>query len=152
MTTTLAIETAKFGLIEFETGDVVTFADGLLGFPGLHRFVLIQHREGSPFRWMQSVEKGEIAFLVIDPATYISDYAPLMPEKLAEQLQLTEETPRLVYTIVTIPRGKPEEMTLNLAGPIVVNAGTGQARQIVIEDDAFPIRFRVMQKSDQEAA
>jgi len=101
---------------------------------------------------LQSVEQGEIAFLVIDPAHYVSDFAPVMPEKLANELKLTEETPRLVYTIVTIPRGKPEEMTLNLAGPLVINAESGQARQIVIEDDAFPIRFRVFPQDQNQAA
>jgi len=152
MTTTLAIDTARFGRIEFESGDIVTFAGGLLGFPALHRFVLIQHREGSAFRWMQSLEDSKIAFLVVDPGNYLADYAPMMPEATAKTLELTEDTPRLVYTIVTIPRGKPEEMTLNLAGPLVINAETGQAHQIVIEDDAFPIRYRVFAENEKTQA
>ena len=152
MMTMIQVETARFGCVESEMQDVVTFPLGMPGFDSLSRFIFIQHREGSPFRWMQSLDDGSLAFLVVDPATYLTDYAPLMPESLANELELTEETPRLVYTIVTIPRGKPEEMTLNLAGPIVVNAVSGKAAQVVIEDDAYPIRFRVLPEAAQSDA
>lgn len=140
MTTTLEIQTSRFGQIGLTDEDIVAVPDGLLGFPADTRYVVIEHKEGSPFRWLQSVDSGELAFLVVDPATYVPDYAPEMPDSLANFLELKEETPRLVYTIVTIPRGRPEDMTLNLAGPIVVNLETRTAKQIVLENDIFPIR------------
>lgn len=148
------IETTRFGALEFTTEDVVEFSDGLVGFPDVKRFVLIQHKEGSPYRWLQSLDLGDLAFLVVDPSVYVSEYAPDMPRSFADSLQMQEDTPRLVYTIVTIPRGRPEEMTLNLAGPIVINLATQRAAQIVLEDDRFPIRFSVFQAgaSGDEAA
>lgn len=152
MMTTFACETVRFGKIECSQEDVVTFVDGILGFDNLRAFVLIQHREGSPFRWLQSLEDGNLAFLVVDPGTYVADYAPLMPDSAATDLELLEDTPRLVYTIVTIPRGKPEEMTLNLAGPIVINGENRKAKQIVLEDQAFPIRHRVFDQGAEETA
>ncbi|MCA0360315.1 MAG: flagellar assembly protein FliW [Armatimonadetes bacterium] len=154
MTATHMIETTRFGALEFTTEDVVEFSDGLVGFPDVKRFVLIQHKEGSPYRWLQSLDLGDLAFLVVDPAVYVSEYAPDMPRSFADSLQMQEDTPRLVYTIVTIPRGRPEEMTLNLAGPIVINLATQRAAQIVLEDDRFPIRFSVFQSgaSGDEAA
>lgn len=150
--TTMTTETARFGSISYTNDDVVTFDHGLVGFPGLSSFVLIRHGEDSPFRWLQSVDQGEIAFLVVDPAHYIEGYAPEVSESEAGALELKEETPRLVYTIVSIPPGKPEEMTVNLAGPIVVNLETGRGRQIVLEDDRYPIRQKVFVKKQSDAA
>ncbi len=143
MMTSNAIETARFGKVEFTTEDVVTFRGGLLGFPKNECFIVIQHKEGSPFCWLQSVESGDLAFLVVDPGHYVTEYAPEMPEQVAADLQLSEETPRLVYTIVTIPKGKPDDLTLNLAGPLLINAESRVAQQVVVEDHRYPIRYKV---------
>jgi flagellar assembly factor FliW len=141
--TQLTMKTARFGEIAFEDADVVKFPDGVLGFPSSQRYVLIQHKEGSPFRWMQSVDEGFLAFLVVDPGVYLADYAPEMPSSIAQSLALQAETPRLVYTIVTIPPGKVEDMTLNLAGPIVINVDLGLGKQIVLDDATYPVKHRV---------
>lgn len=152
--TPLTTTTVRFGEVTYTNEDVVTFDQGLVGFPDLSEFVLIQHGEDSPFRWMQSIEHGELAFLVVNPAHYVQDYAPEIPESAVGGLGIVEETPRLVYTIVSIPPGKPEEMTVNLAGPIVVNLENGRARQIVLQDENYPIRHRVFakKKESDEAA
>jgi flagellar assembly factor FliW len=150
--TTLTTETARFGVVTYTSGDVVTFENGLVGFPDLSSFVLIAHKDDSPFRWMQSIDHGDVAFLVVDPAQYVQDYAPEIRETEVESVGIREETPRLVYTIVSIPPGKPEEMTINLAGPIVVNLENGRAKQIVIEDDSYPIRHRVFDKKQKDEA
>ncbi len=143
-----AVSTTRFGEIHVDDADVVTFTEGLVGFADARRFVLIQHKEGSPFRWMQCLEVADLAFLVVDPAVFVPDYAPEMPSGVVRQLNLQEETPRLVYTTVTIPRGRPNDMTLNLAGPIVVNLATQTAIQVVLEDDRYPIRQRVFPAQD----
>ncbi|MBX3111117.1 MAG: flagellar assembly protein FliW [Fimbriimonadaceae bacterium] len=152
MTISSAVQTTRFGLVPYAAADVVTFTHGLLGFPGLRDFVLVNHKDDSPFRWLQSVEDGDTAFLVVDPANYVADYAPEMPPHDAEAVGADAETPVLVYTIVTIPRGRPTDMTINLAGPIVINAATGKAVQVVVEGDAYPIRHRVFPESASEAA
>lgn len=154
MTQTLKASTVRFGEIDLTAEDIITMPEGILGFPQSTSFVLIQHKEGSPFRWLQSLDQPEIAFLVVDPAIYVADYTPEMPEDDARELQLDEDTPQLVYTIVTIPRGKPEELTLNLAGPIVINAASRKARQVVLEDPLYGTKFapQVQTKQTEEAA
>ena len=143
------IETTRFGAVDFSVEDVVTLNEGLLGFPDQTRFVVIQHKEGSPFSWLQSVESGELAFLVVDQGHYMKDYAPEMPSDIASELEIDEESPRLVYTIVTIPKGQPNEMTLNLAGPILINVANRRAKQVVVEDKRYPIRYKVFSEEKQ---
>ncbi len=148
MTTQYAVETTRFGVVEFSEEDVVTFANGILGFPDARRYLVIHHKEDSPFRWLQNVEYGDLAFLVADPAHYVPTYAPELPDQIAEELNLSEESPRLVYTMVTIPKGKPDGMTLNLAGPLLINLESRQARQVVLEDQRYPIRYKVFAQGD----
>jgi flagellar assembly factor FliW len=150
--TTLTTETARFGVVSYTSEDVVTFDQGLVGFPGLTSFVLIAHKPDSPFRWMQSIDQGDVAFLVVDPAQYVEGYAPEIAETEVEAVGIAEETPRLVYTIVSIPPGRPDEMTINLAGPIVVNLENGRAKQIVIEDESYPIKHRVFAQRQSDKA
>lgn len=152
MTTVTTTTTSRFGTIEYETEDIVRFREGLVGLPQLKDFVLVQHRDDSPFRWLQSLDDGGMAFLVVDPGTYVPNYAPSMPDSATTALELQESTPVLVYTICTIPNGKPRDMTLNLAGPIVINAETREARQLVLEDEACPVRFSVFEEKQGQAA
>lgn len=141
----------RFGSFSYEEEDVVHFPDGLLGFPDVHDFVLIQHKENSPFRWLQSLEVPTLAFLVTDPGAFFADYAPEMPLDDVEALNLSVETPRLVYTMVTIPSGHPESMTVNLAGPIVIHAETRVARQLVLDDPRYPIRQSIGSRKKEES-
>lgn len=149
MMTSHAIETTRFGSVEFDVQDVVTFRGGLLGFPDAQRFIVLQHKEGSPFCWLQSVQLGDLAFLVIDPAHYVPTYSPAMPDEVASDLEINEESARLVYTIVTIPKGDPQGLTLNLAGPLLVNLDNRMAKQVVVEDSRYPIRYKVFSEEKQ---
>jgi flagellar assembly factor FliW len=145
----MTIEGTRFGAIEFIEEDVVTFSGGLIGFPGARRFVLLSMNPESPFRWLQSVDEAGLAFLVADPARYVADYAPEVSDAVAASLQMDESTPKMVFTTATIPSGRPDLMTLNLAGPLLINAVTRQGAQVVLEDDAYTIGHRVFQAAIQ---
>ena len=139
----------RFGDIEYTDEDIVHFSDGLIGFPNSHRYVVLSVKENSPFRWLQSLDEPALAFLCADPERYVADYSPLISERHARALEMTSETPYLLLCTAAIPRGKPEEMTLNLAGPIVVNAELRKGRQIVLEDGAYTIRHRVFPQAER---
>ena len=113
MTTVTKLDTSRFGVIDCATDDVVTFSDGLIGLPDLKEFVIVQHREDSPFRWMQSLDDPAVAFLVVDPGFYAMNYSPEMPESVSSALELTDQVPILVYTICTIPNGNPRAALLD---------------------------------------
>jgi flagellar assembly factor FliW len=147
--TTMNIEGTRFGTIEFTEEDVVLFPEGLVGFSRLHRHVLVNPKPNSPFRYLQSLEEPGLAFLVTDPTVYMPDYDPKVDEGIAKSLELAAETPRLLFTTVSIPHGHPEDMTVNLAAPIVINLLTRKAKQIVLDDQAYTIKHRVFQPAVQ---
>ena len=135
----------RFGRIEYEETEVMTFEEGLIGFPRYTRFLIVAANPVSPFRWLQSVEEGCLAFLVVDPTPYVKDYGPVMVGQTAAKMQITKKTPTLLLTTASIPKGRPKGMTVNLAGPIVINMLTRKGRQFVIDDPAYTIKHRVFQ-------
>jgi flagellar assembly factor FliW len=141
MTTTLTqLLGTRFGTIEYADEDIVTFNDGLIGFPALRAFVLLSHKPDSPFRWLQSLDEPALAFLLVDPASYVSDYDPHISTSEARNLNLTEDTPRMMLTTAAIPGGKVDNMTVNLAAPIVINLEARVGKQVVLEGDRYSIR------------
>lgn len=147
----MQLDNTRFGTIQFQEGDVVTLPDGMVGFPRWTRFVLVQTRAGSPFRWLQSVEDPGLAFLLADPTAYCPNYAPELPDHVAGSLGLTEETPCLVLVTAAIPRGRPEDMTLNLAAPVVINLENRTGAQVVLESEAYTMKHRVFEQAPQPA-
>ena len=64
-----SVDTTRFGAIDIEESSVIEFPEGLLGFGDCKRYVLLDHPGGNGlFEWLQSVERPELAFCVIDPA------------------------------------------------------------------------------------
>lgn len=143
---------SRFGTVEFEDQDVLNFPEGLVGFSKLTRFLLLEHKPGSTFRWLQSVDDPAVAFLVADPFNYVADYAPVLSDAALAALGLTPETVTLTYVTAAIPHGKPQEMTVNLAGPIIINAETGTGRQLVLENEAYTTQYRVFPTAEKQGS
>ena len=51
------------------TESIFQFDEGLIGFYDCKSFLLIEREEIAPFRWLQSTDRADIGFLVIDPVT-----------------------------------------------------------------------------------
>ena len=147
----MRLQGTRFGNIEFTSEDILTFDEGLIGFPNLNHFVLLSPKPESPFRWIQSVEEPATAFLLAEPLRYFEGYAPELSADECEALAISEETPRLVLVTVSIPSGKPAEMTVNLLAPIVLNLETRRGKQVILLDDAYTIKHRVLQAASKES-
>lgn len=133
----------RFGPLDFKQDDVVTFAEGLIGFYFLRRFLLLAHNPESPFRWLQSVDEPSLAFLVVEPSNYVQDYIFDVADEVASDLRISDTQPPLVLVTASIPPGKPKEMTVNLVAPLVVNVEARRGRQVILESDAYTMKHRV---------
>ena len=127
----------RFGAVEFDGEDVLQIEGGLVGLPSLQRFVLFEAKPGSPFSWLQSLDDPSMAFLVAEPSRYIPDYEREVARRYPGILDA------VVLATATVPAGKPRDTTLNLSGPIVLDAITRKGRQMVLEDAAYTTRYRV---------
>jgi flagellar assembly factor FliW len=128
----MEIQGTRFGTLTFEREDVITIEEGLLGFPLSRRFLLFPYGEGSAFFWLQSVDEPDIAFIVINPFDFFTDLEFVIQDEDSASLGLERDEDVEVFTLVTIPEGRPEEMRTNLAGPVVVNVRNRLGKQVLM--------------------
>jgi flagellar assembly factor FliW len=127
----------RFGTVEFDEAEVLRLEGGLVGLPALQSFVLFEAKPGSPFSWLQSLDDPSMAFLVAEPSRYVSGYE----DEVVRRCPSVAEA--VVLATATVPPGKPRDTTLNLSGPIVLDATTRKGKQMVLEDAAYTTRYRV---------
>lgn len=136
--------TRLFGEIEIDESKIITFEDGIIGFPDMKKFTLIfdEEKEGRPsISWLQSMDEPEIAFPVMDPLFVCETYNPSVEDELLKNLGTIKEDNLYVLVTVTVPQDI-KELAVNLKAPIVINADTRKASQIIVEDD-LPVRYRI---------
>jgi flagellar assembly factor FliW len=118
----------------------ITFPAGLPGFPQAHQFALAPWGPaGSPFLLLSSTDDPEVGFVVVPPWVFYPDFEFELDTATAERLGLNEAEDAVVFAVVTL-RERPEESTLNLLGPIVVNRFTHEAAQVVLASAGYSVR------------
>lgn len=129
----MIIDTTRFGGIEVDDSMILTLKGGLLGFADATNFILIDHAPQSPFRWLQSAQIPELAFVVIDPFEAIEDY-PLEPLMQAlKEIGIQESEEIAVGVIVTFRKGPPGN-TVNLLAPLVFSVDSRTGVQTVLHN------------------
>lgn len=138
----MKIKTTRFGELEVDKKDVITFKEGLLGFDNLTKFFVVDPGDQTLILWLQSVEDAGTAFPMIEPKIFQPDYSvKLLPAELIS-LELEGLNEASIYTILTIPQ-VVTEMSANLKAPIIINNKTKIARQIVLQDSKLEVRFQM---------
>jgi flagellar assembly factor FliW len=140
----LIIESRPFGKIEISEKQVITFPEGLLGFEDYTSFALIEENDETPFKWLQSLQEPDLAFVVIQPDLFLEEYKPMLTKEDLLEIDITDATDSLTFLIVTIPPKHPEEMTANLQGPVIINAKKKKAKQYISRNDSHVIRKRII--------
>jgi flagellar assembly factor FliW len=126
---------------------LLNFPRGLIGFENQFEFVLLQIKEESAFMILQSTHDVQLGLMVTDPFLFVDKYELKIGE--AEQRILRVDTIRELAVLVTvsIPKGNPQDTTLNLAGPILINSSRRIGLQVPQVDINYPSHFRL---GDQE--
>jgi flagellar assembly factor FliW len=140
----IKINTKRFGEMEFSEESVIRVLGGLIGLGGLENYVIIRYQDDSPFYWLQCVDDPDLALVMVNPLAFKPDYAPPIPQSVAEELEAEGAGELSLFTIVTIPAGNPKGLTANLLGPVAVNPGRRLARQLVLDDRLYSHRHPVM--------
>lgn len=145
----MKIKTTRFGTITIEEEKIITMPFGMLGFPDVKRFVILQHKKDSPFFWYQSVNDPMLAFVIMSPFLFKPDYNVDVENVLKEMSWNEEEKQNNLelYVVVNIPKGAPDKMTANFIGPILINNKIHQAVQMVISDSPHTHKFPLVREN-----
>ena len=141
----MKIQTKVFGEIEFSEEKIITFVNGIVGFPELKRFALLHDEEkgtDAGIRFLQSLDEPGFAMPVMDPLLVMPEYNPEVDDELLKNIGELIEGELLVLVTVTVPSDLTK-MTVNLKGPVIINAAERKACQIIVEGEAYKVKFPI---------
>lgn len=140
----MRINTKVFGEIEIADDKIIHFPSGIIGFPYLTDFALVHDEEKGvgAIHWLQSVQEPAFAMPVMDPLIVQPEYNPEVNDELLEPIGKIEDEELLVLVTVTVPSDLTK-MTVNLRGPIIINAAEKKACQVIIEGDDHAVKFPI---------
>ncbi len=138
----MKVGTERFGELEVDKSDIVSFKEGLLGFEKFKNFFVVDPGDQTLILWLQSCEGREVAFPIIEPKIFKPDYeVKLLPAEMSG-LGLESMGQASVYCVLTIPKAVAE-MSANLKAPIIINNQTRCAQQVVLQNSKLEVCYKV---------
>jgi flagellar assembly factor FliW len=138
----MKLETQRFGTIEINLDEIYHFPQGLPGFEELRRFVLLVPDPEMPLSFLQSVDDGNISFIMTNPFLYEPSYEFDIPEEDQAMLEIQDERDVAVWVILSV-QGRLEDATMNLLAPVVMNVRNRMGKQIVLQGSAYKTKHRL---------
>ena len=140
----MTITTKVFGEITIDDDRIITFPNGIIGFPDLTEFALLHDSEkgSDSIHWLQSIQEPGFAMPVMDPLIVCPEYNPEVDDELLKHLGELNLEELLVLVTVTVPKDLTQ-MTVNLRGPIIIDAVGRKATQVIVEGDEYQVKFPI---------
>lgn len=142
----MKINTTRFGEIEVADESVFQMESPILGYDDEKHYVIIEHKENSNFRWLQSIKTPDLAFVVTIAGLFGIDYSFELPDETQESLEITDADDILALNIVVIPHENPRSSTINLLAPLIFNIKNKKGAQVILSGTNFRIDYPLFGK------
>lgn len=139
----MQISTTKFGVIEVNEQSIFNFVEPIIGYEDLSEYIIVQHDEDTPFTWLQSVQDPDLSFPVTTAGYFNIEYNFEISDEDAAKIELTSPEELIVLNIATIPSDNPQNATINLLAPVIMNAKNKMAMQIILGNSTYSTRERL---------
>ena len=145
----MLLKTTRFGEMEVSPDDYFEFSEGILGFTEEKKFVVLDGPDDCPLKWLQSIANPDLAFVIMDPTIFKSDYNVPITKSELEKIELASVEEGVVAVILSIP-DDPNDMTANLLGPLVFNPKKRVALQLVLSGTNYTTKYRIYSEDNKE--
>lgn len=142
----MKITTTRFGEVEVNNDMLFSMVNPILGYESEDCYVLIEHRENSKFRWLQSIKTPDLAFAVTFAGAFGIDYSFELPDQTQDELQINDVDDLLVLNLVVIPHENPRASTINLLAPLIFNIKTKKGAQVILTGTNFAVDYPLIEK------
>lgn len=142
----MMIKTSRFGEVEVDENSCFNMVNPLLGYEDEKKFVLIEHKDQSSFRWLQSITNPELAFVVTVAGFFGIDYSFELPESTQDDLGIESADDILALNIVVIPHANPRASTINLLAPLIFNVNNKKGAQVILTGSNFKVDYPLFEK------
>ncbi len=139
----MLLKTRCFGEVKIKKEEIIRFTAPILGFDGYKQYILIENRSVFPTFWLQSVDNLELAFPVVSPFFVDENYSIRLNACDFEDIKLKEFNDVIILTLLVVPQDISSIRT-NLRAPIIYNSIEKLAKQVVLQEEKYPIHFYIM--------
>lgn len=138
------IDTPRFGPVPLRQENIFSFPEGLVGFSEHTHFVLLNpSKEEGAFFWLQSLENAGVAFPLVEPSLFYPEYKIRIPVHDLAAIRIKNEKHAQVFVVATVPPREGKEIWLNLKAPVILNKVKKMGKQVILENEDFPLRYKV---------
>ena len=145
----MKIKTTRFGEIEVSDEYKFELVSPILGYDKEKEFVLIEHKSNSNFKWLQSTQTPDLAFVVTMAGFFGIDYTYELPEYTQEELGIETAEDVLTLYIVLIPHENPKDSTINLLAPLIFNINTKKGAQVILTGTDFKVNHMLFKEAKE---
>jgi flagellar assembly factor FliW len=147
----MIIQSDRFGSIDVDAQEILSFPRGIIGFADERQFVLVRTNKNSAIGWLQSATTPNMALPVVSAHVLVPKYPDVDILSYSEAAGLGESIEELaVLVVLNAPPGVPA--TVNLVAPIIVNATTRKGAQLLLEGSRFTTREIFMLPAQHDSA
>jgi flagellar assembly factor FliW len=139
----MLLKTRCFGEVKIKKEEIIRFTAPILGFDGYKQYILIENRSVFPTFWLQSVDNLKLAFPVVSPFFVDENYSVRLNACDFEDIKLKKFNDVIILTLLVVPQDISSIRT-NLRAPIIYNSIEKLAKQVVLQEEKYPIHFCIM--------
>ncbi|WP_096202429.1 flagellar assembly protein FliW [Bacillus sp. FJAT-45350] len=140
----MKVQTKYVGEVEVSESRVIQFEKGLPAFEEEKEFIVLPFSEDeSAFFTLQSVNDVEVAFIIVNPFGFYSDYKVKLSDATIDQIQVEKEEDVAIFVMVTV-KDPFAQSTANLQAPVVINLKTQKGKQQVMSDSGYQTKHILM--------
>lgn len=139
----LKLKSKPFGEIEIENPVIIEVKEGIIGFESKKQYILLDSKEEGIFKWLQSTDDPDLAFIVISPEIFYPNYKLEAGREDLKSIGLERSEEAVCLAIVVVPED-PSKMSANLQAPIVINPKNFLAKQIISTNPQYTVRHYIL--------
>ena len=126
----MEIYQTPFGQIEVDPDSVITFPDGLPGFPDSKRYKLLHEERPDPqILWLQSLDDTDLYFSVLEADRLGLSYQISLNDEECEKIDLQDPEDVRLLLILARKGNDAAGISANTQSPIIINLRTRKAFQ-----------------------
>ncbi len=139
----MLLKTRCFGEVKIKKEEIIRFTEPILGYGKYNQYILIENKSVFPTFWLQSVDNLKLAFPVVSPFVVDENYSIRLNACDFEDINLKEFDDVIILTLLVVPQDISSIRT-NLRAPIIYNSIEKLAKQVVLQEEKYPIHFYIM--------
>lgn len=135
----MIVKTTRFGDLDIPEDMILDFIIPVIGFEDVSKYFLYETDNNKVFKWLQSSEYPDLAFPVTHAAYFGIQYDVEIDDETMDKLDIKTAEDVNIINIVNIPQGKPNDATINLIAPVIINTNIQKAGQIILKDGNYSV-------------